>query len=84
MLFTAADILTLQQVKVLEQQLNVNSLVIESVEKITGIHLSQKDIKVKNGVEVKITTSGAKKMVIILHRDEIWGDLQSKGLNLKV
>ncbi len=84
MVFTTADILRLEPVKVLEQQLAVNSFVIESVENITGIQLSQREIQIKNGVEVKITTSGAKKMVIILHRDEIQKCLKGRGVSLKL
>lgn len=84
MLFTAADILKLEPVKVFEEQLLVNSIVVESVEKATGIHLHQKEVQVKDNQKVKIITSGAKKMMIVLHKDSIQNDLKQRGFILQL
>lgn len=84
MLFTAADILTLEPVKALEQQLTVNSFIVDSVRRVTGISLDQKDVEVKNNIEIKITTSGAKKMVIVLHKEEIERELKERGFSLRL
>ena len=84
MLFTAADILNLEPVKVFEQKLGESAIVCDIIQREAGILLNQKDVCINDGSVVKITTSGARKMVIVLHKDSIQAELSLRNLILRL